>query len=152
MHFFPKGMQFKDLYSKQGREVKGKGIDLGHQRNWVFLGLTVALKEDTDTTSSQKDQLEDIVLKRTRDDQSRIDPAKAKSLAGLTAYCQVVRLAKMAYVNILERGEDGKKVYQLLAEGLTREGELTYEGPPPKPIHKEIKQALEAMYKARGRR
>ena len=144
-------MQFKDLYSKKGREVKGKGINLGHQRNYVFLGLLVAAKEDNDTGSTQKEELEQLAIQRVRDTQGRIDPIKAKSLAGITAYCQVARLAKTAFINILMRGDSGDRIYKILEEAFLREGELDYEGPPPKPIHKEIKNAVQGMYKGRDR-
>ena len=147
--YIQKGMQFKDLYSKKGREVKGKGINLGHMRNYVFLGLLVAAKEDEDVSQDQKETVERLAVSKVRDTQGRIDPIKASKLAGITAYCQVVRLAKTAFINILMRGEEGKQIYKILEEAFQREGELEYEGPPPKPIHKEIKLAIQGMYKER---
>ena len=55
--YITSAMKFKDLYSKKCRAVKGQGVDLGHQRNWVFLGLLVAMKEDTDNVIKQEQDL-----------------------------------------------------------------------------------------------
>ena len=151
--YIAQAMKFKSLYSKKCREVKGKGVDLGHQRNWVFLGLLVAMKEDTQNIlAPDQEVLETQVMHRVRNSEGHIDPTKAKALSMVTAYCQVVKLAKTAWVNILVRGEEGEAVYKVLQEALAREGEMTFEGPPPKPIHKEIKIAVQGMYKSRDRR
>ena len=150
--YITQGMKFKELYNKKCREVRGKGQDLGHQRNWVFLGLLVALKEDQDVGAPDQQILETTLMKKVRNAEGHIDPSKAKVLAGATAYCQVVRLAKVGWINILVRGDEGEAVYKILTEALTREGDLSYEGPPPKPVHKEIKTALQAMYRAKDRR
>ena len=147
-----KGMQFKEIYSKKCKEVKGKGVDLGHQRHFVFLGLLVALKEDEDVDAGQQEVLETLAMGKVRDNQGHVDPTKAHRLAGTMAYCQVVKLAKQGYINILTRGEEGDKIYQILAEARKREGDITYEGPPPMRIHKEIKFAIQGMYKTRDRK
>ena len=42
--YITQGMKFKELYNKKCREVRGKGQDLGHQRNWVFLGLLTGFR------------------------------------------------------------------------------------------------------------
>ena len=91
-------------------------------------------------------------MRRVRTADGTIDPSRAKSLSPLTAYCQVVQLTKQGWVNILVRDGEGDQIYKILAEAFTREGEMTYEGPPPKPVHKEIKMAIQSMYKGKGRR
>ena len=42
------GMQYKEQYSQDCRENKGKGVDLGHQKNYIFAGLLMAMKKDKD--------------------------------------------------------------------------------------------------------
>ena len=119
----------------------------------MFLGLLVAMKEDSENILKQEqDLLEGLAMRRVRTAEGVIDPVKAKTLSPLTAYCQAVKLTKQGWVNILVREGEGSQIYKILSEAFTREGELTYEGPPPKPIHKEIKMAIQSMYKGRGRR
>ena len=62
------------------------------------------------------------------------------------------QFGEMGWINILVRGEDSEVVCKIRSGALLREGEMTYEGPPPKPVRKEVKNAIQAMYKGRDRR
>ena len=52
--YIAKGMEFKDQSIEQCRKVKGKGVNLGHMKNDVFLGLFMAAKAEGLTPEETK--------------------------------------------------------------------------------------------------
>ena len=50
------GMKYKEQYSEYCRKNKGKGIDLGHQRNYIFMGLLMSMNKDKDLDPEGKRQ------------------------------------------------------------------------------------------------
>ena len=53
--YVDQGMKFKDQYSKDCRAAKGTGKDLGHQKNYIFLGIYVAYRADRDNPTESKE-------------------------------------------------------------------------------------------------
>ena len=144
-----KAMAMKDTYSKDCREAKGTGVNLGHQKNYVFMGVYRAMRASKDITEMEKAELEEMVGKHLRTD-GKLDVLKAKTLDPLIGYCQVVKLKRKAFINLQLRGDGANRLMELLKAELDREGTRQYDAGPPKPIHGEVKRSLERAYKGKG--
>ena len=141
--YIAKPMEFKDQYSKDCRNVKGTGKNLGHQKNYIFMGIYLAMRQDKDLSVQEKEKLETLVGLKIRTE-GTLDIGKAGSLAEMVAYCQVVRTKKKGFLNLLLRGEQGAQVMEILGKVLDNEGHRQWDAGPPKPIHREVKLSLEA--------
>ena len=108
------------------------------------------MKLSKDVTPAEKEELEKLAGEKLRTE-GRLDVTKAKLMAGTVAHCQVVRLRKKAFINILLRGQEGERMMEILQGELNREGTRKGDAGPPRPIHKEIKESLEKLRRHGGR-
>ena len=143
------GMQYKEQYSLDCREHKGKGVDLGHQKNYIFTGILMAMKQDKDLGPDGREPV-NMLLNKLRDPAGKLSLARDKEICPLVAHCQVVRTKKKGFVNILLRGPEGNLVMQHLEKAFDRDGKRQWDPTVPKPIHKDIKMAI-LDSKKRGR-
>ena len=145
--YVEKSMEWKDRYFKDCKANRGKGVDLGHMKNYVFLALFLAHKADKDGTQEEKDTMEELIGKKVRNSDGALDVGNVKALAPMVSYCQIVRTAKKGFLNITLRGEEGMKVKAILDRALGRAGKRQWDSPMQKPIHKDIKNGLDAARK-----
>ena len=143
-------LTMKDQYVKDCREKKGTNI--GDMKNYVFFGLMKALTEDKRTRPQAKAAAMEIIGKRMKNSEGEFDLTNAKKLGDLVGHCQVIRTKnrKKAFANIMIReGEEGSRVETLLFEALMMEGTRQWDSAPPKPVHKNLRDALTV---ARGKK
>ena len=110
----------------------------------------MAMQQDKDLDPEGKKTVADIlrVVRTTQGDQLTLD--KVKELSPYVAHCQVVRTKKKGFINILLRGEGGTLVMKHLEPALNRDGKRQWDPTVPKPIHRDIKNAI-LDSKRRGR-
>ena len=147
--YISQGMTYKEQYSQDCRENKGKGVDLGHQKNYIFAGFLMAMKTDKDLGPEGLAQV-NALLEKMRDTKGDLNLARVKSICHLVAHCQVVRTKKKGFVNILLRGPEGELLMQHLDKAFNRDGKRQWDPTVPKPIHKDLKMAI-LDSKRRGR-
>ena len=146
-------MEFKDQYIQDCKEVKGKGVNLGHMKNYIMMGLFVSVKKDKDASSQDKELLESLIGKGLRDTEGCLSTEFARSLEQIVAYCQVVRTKnkKKGFINILLRGEEGSRVMRVLETAFEREGKKQGDPAGLRPVHRDLRDALVSA-RAKGRR
>ena len=147
--YISKGMDFKEQYATHCRNNKGQGVNLGHQKNYIFMGLYVAMIGDSELTSEEKDKMEELVGTKLREN-GNLTLTKVKSIALMVGACQVVRTKKKGFINLALKGPEGNIVMETLTRLLDKVGTRQGDAGPPKPIHKDLKEALFASQ--RGRR
>ena len=146
--YVTQGMKFKEQYTADCRRVKGKGQVLGHQKNYVMMGMLVAMMEDKDLGAKEKEVLMKIVGSKVMTD-DKWDVTKARNLNSMVSHCQVVRATKKGFVNILLRGAEGLQVFQLLEQCMDREGERQWGHSVPRPIAKGLKMVMQEARRAK---
>ena len=147
--YIKNGMEFKEAYMKECRRVKGSGTNIGHMKNYILMGLYQAYKADADNSPADKDTMERLVGAKVRNSDKRLSISLAKELAEMVSHCQVVKTKKKGFLNIHMRGTEGTQVMSLLEAAFTREGKRQWDPPPPKPIHRDLKVALDEALKIR---
>ena len=136
------GVKMKDAYQQECRKVKGTGVSLGHMKNYCMIGLFTAAKKDETLSPDAKATLENKMGKLLRNREGRLTTEKALEIAPMVAYCQVVRTKKKGFVNLLMRAGDGMAVMEILSVALDAAGKRQADASVPKPIFREIKEAL----------
>ena len=149
--YIAEGMKMKEQYTEDCRKVRGQGVSLGHVKNYCMLGIFVAAKKDPNITEEQKQKLEELMGKHLRNGQGRLSTDNVLGIAHLVAYCQVVRTKKKGFINILMREGAGKECMEILARALDWAGKRQWDSTVPKPIFKEIKDALGQARKGAGK-
>ena len=133
----------KEVYLAKCKEVRGKGVDLGNIRNYLFMGLYLQMKEDKDMSREEMQVMEEIVGKKLRDATGTLDVVKAKNLADLVSHCSIVRTKKKGFVNVaMRRTEEGDKVKTIIRNTMAREGTLQKEVLHSAPVHGDLREAL----------
>ena len=145
--YVEKAMEYKDRYFKDCKANRGKGVDLGHMKNYVFLAMYLAHKMDPDGTQEEKDAMEEMIGKNMRNGEGSLDIGNVKTLAPMVSYCQITRTAKKGFLNMTLRGEEGMRVKTILDKALARAGKRQWDSPMNRPIHKDIKQGLDEARK-----
>ena len=145
--YVEKTMEYKDRYFKDCKANRGKGVDLGHMKNYVFLALYLAHKVDPDGTQEEKDAMEEMIGRKMRNSEGSLDIGNVKTLAPMVSYCQITRTAKKGFLNMTLRGEEGMRVKTILDRALARAGKRQWDSPMNRPIHKDIKNGLDAARK-----
>ena len=135
------GQKMKEAYQADCRQAKGTGTSLGHQKNYCMIGVFSAAKKDSNLSTEQKDTLEQLMGKLLRKE-GRLTTERALSISDQVAYCQVIRTKKKGFINILLREGPGKEVMKILTSALDLTGTRQTDASVPKPIFKEIKDAL----------
>ena len=113
-----------------------------------MLGIYLATRKDPNITDPQKAQLEDPMGKHLRNAEGRLTTEQVLAIAPMVAYCHVVRTKKKGFINMLIREGPGKEVMTILAAAFDKLGKRQSDASVPRPIFKEIKDALG---KARGK-
>ena len=145
--YVEKAMELKDRYFKDCKANRGKGIDLGHMKNYVFLSLYQAHRADQQGTQEERDTMEELIGKKVRNSEGSLDIGNVKSLAPMVSYCQITRTQKKGFLNLTLRGDDGLKVKAILDRALARAGKRQWDSPMSRPIHRDIKNGLDAARK-----
>ena len=115
-----------------------------------MLGLYAALRKDTSVKEEDKTRMEELLGKHLRDAEGRLPTERALEIAGMVAYCQIVRTKKKGFINLLMRTEHGVAAAHILAAIFDEQGKRQTEPSVPKPIFKEIKEALAAARRTSG--
>ena len=84
-------MDYKMNYSEACRKARGTGTNLGHQKNYIMMGIFLAFQADTDNSPKDKQVMEDILGTKLRNEDKKLDLGNAKELADIVAHCQVVK-------------------------------------------------------------
>ena len=128
-------------------------MNLGHMKNYIMMGLFLAVKKDKDASAQDKELLESLVGKGLRDSEGTLATENAKSLEMMVAYCQVVRTKnkKKGFIHILLRGEEGSRVMRVLETAFEREGKKQGDPAGLRPVHRDLRDALVSA-RAKGRR
>ena len=133
--------------------MKGKGENLGHMKNYVFLGLFMAAKAEG---LEQQDAatLERIIGQKVRDGEGTgtLDLSKAPQVAYLVGHCQVAKSKKKGFINIQLRGEEGQEVMRIFRSQWNKTGTAQWDPVAGKPIHKDIRDEVMQMNQAKNRR
>ena len=141
--YVDQGMKFKEQYSKDCRAAKGTGKDLGHQKNYIFLGIYVAYRADRDNPTESKEFMENHVGKLMRNTEDKLDVAKAKEISKYISFCQVIRTKKKGFINLAVREEgQGSRILQELMTAFDRAGKRQWDPAPGRPIVRDIKEAV----------
>ena len=142
-NYVTRGMEYKEAYGKACRDIKGKGQNIGHQKNYVFMGLFIALKEDKDVSEEDQKTLEKIIGSKLRDSTTNtLSLKEVKSISGIIGHCQVVRPEKKGFINLHFKGPEGMVVQKRMEEAMDREGDRQGDGGPPKPVFRDLEDAL----------
>ena len=116
-----------------------------------MIGFYAAIRKDDGILEAQKTKLEELMEKHIRNADGRLSTENALAISPLVAYCQVVRTKKKGYINLLMRTGPGLEIMEILATTLDRVGKRQTDPSVPKPIFKEIKDALvQARGKGKG--
>ena len=145
--YVEKAMEWKDRYIKDCKASRGRGIDLGHMKNYILLGLFMAHQKEAGSTQEHKDTMEAMIGKKLRNGEGKIDLGNIKNLAPMVSYCQIVRTAKKGFLNITLRGDEGMQVKVIMDQALGRAGKRQWDSPMARPIHKDLKNGLDAARK-----
>ena len=148
--YIEQAMRFKDEYIRKCRTVKGKGQDLGHMKNYVFLGLMMAGKADKRIGEQHQGILEELVGKHLRDEDGEMDISNAPKTAHLVGHCQVSRSKKKGFVNIHLRGQEGARLMQVFQAVWAQDGKQQWDPTAPNPVHRDLKLALEEVRRRKG--
>ena len=141
--YVDQGMKFKDQYSRDCRAAKGTGKDLGHQKNYIFLGIYVAYRADKDNSPESKDFMENHLGTLLRNSDGRLDVARAKEISKYISFCQVVRTKKKGFINLAIREVDqGPRILQELMTAMDRAGKRQWDPAPGRPVVRDIKDAI----------
>ena len=146
------GIEYKDLYIEKCREVKGQGIDLGHQKNYVFLGLYMAAKKAGTLSAESLQVLRDEIGNKIKNSEGKPDLGNAQKIAHLVGFCQVSRSRKKGFVNVYLRGRAGERVMEILGKEWDKIGKAQWDPQSGKPIHKDVKDGVLEMKKKKGGR
>ena len=137
------GMRMKDVYLAKCKEVRGKGVDLGNIRNYLFMGLYLQMKEDKDMSREEMQVMADVVGNKLRDATGTLDVARAKNLSDLVSHCSIVRTKKKGFVNVaMRQTEEGDKVRRIIRQTMGREGTLQKDVLHSAPEHGDLREAL----------
>ena len=121
---------------------------MGHQKNYVMIGLYAALRGEQAVSSETKARLEDLTGKKLRNNANNIDVEKAERIASMVAHCQVVKTKKKGFINLLMRGKDGLEVFEILEQVLDGVGKRQWDPQVARPQAKDLKVAVEAARRA----
>ena len=141
--YVAKAMDYKQHYSEACRKSRGTGKNLGHQKNYIMMGMFLAHQADKDSHPKEIETLETLFGTKLRNHEKKLDLSNAKELGEAVAHCQVVRTKKKGFINLLMRGQDGEAAGKILEKALDREGHRQWDPAPARPIHKDLKIALE---------
>ena len=140
--YVKKAMEMKEAYVQEARSVKGQGVDLGHMKNWVFVGLWLAMLKDRDVSTADMEEVNRQVGELVKVD-GRVMMRRAKEVARLVAYCQVTRTPKKAFLNIaFVQGSAQERLQIIFERVMQREGVRRYDVAPLKPMQRELNEAL----------
>ena len=154
------GKACQQSYFEQANKIKGNGISMGPVRNWTAVGVVTAFLQDNTRSKDEKAQMR--ALLRGRVLESYTDPAtggqkekvvlaKAQKMGELICFCQVTAGVRKSYVNVMcQDSEAGSAMKKLLDAALLNEGSRQYDTAPLKPIHRDLRSALQTA-KGRGR-
>ena len=120
--YIEKGMELKKQYSTDCSRVKGTGKAIGHQKNYIIIGLYTALKAERAASSETKERLEELMGTKLRNKDNKIDVENAEKIAPMVGDCQVIKTKKKGFINLLMRGQEGLEVFQVLEQVLNRVG------------------------------
>ena len=122
---------------------------MGHQKNFVALGLYLAAKSDGSAERHDKKGLQDLVRPRVCTGDIP-DLMKAKNLEDLVAHCQVTKTKNKCFVNLMGQDtQEGKLFLELMEKCLAKTGKRQFDPAPPQPVHKDLKIALAEARKKR---
>ena len=150
--------QFLSAFGDLARQVRGTGVNLGPPKNYAALGLLLAYLEDKQCLADNKEIVKAALRKRgalaKKGETEEIVIRKAVELQDIVLYCQVHIAKARSFINIhFEMSEEGQAIKDLLFAALMVEGKRQYETAPLKPVHRELRTALErAKGKGRGAR
>ena len=148
--YVTKGIEYRKHYSDQCRAAKGTGTSLGHMKNYVAMGLVMAYRGDKTNSRESNLAMEELVGQRLRNKERKMDLMNARQLADLVAHCQVVKTKKKSFVNILGTNTpEGQRFMTLIEAALEKEGTRQWDPAPSKPVHKDLKIALETAKRHR---
>ena len=119
--YITKGMEFKEQYAANCRKNKGQGLNLGHQKNYIFMGLYVAMMGDNDLTQEEKNMMEELVGAKLREE-GQLSLTKAPAIALMVGACQVVRTKKKGFINLALKGPEGQRIMGTLTRLLDKVG------------------------------
>ena len=142
--YVTKGLEYRKHYSDKCRESRGTKTNLGHMKNYVALGLALAYKAEKKGDPQATEAMENLLGPRVRNGEGKIDLLMARKLEDLVVHCQVTKTKKNSFVNLMgTQTTEGQLFLRLLEAGLAKDGERQWDPPPPKPIHRDLKIALE---------
>ena len=133
----------KEQWSKDCREKKGTNI--GDLKNYVIIGLLQAALQDKDISAEDKTTIRNLMTTRIQNAEGELDMTRAKRMGDLVGHCQVTRTKnrKKAFINLMFRRGEGKELERMIYAAMDREGDRQYDPAPPKPVHKNLKDALQ---------
>ena len=97
-----------------------------------------------------KTRMEELLGKHIRNADGRLSTERALEIANMVAYCQVVRIKK-GFTNLLMWTGHRVAAAQILASIFDRQGKRQTDPSVPKPIFKEIKDALATAGRTGGK-
>ena len=140
--YIREAVDYKKTYGKRCQEAKGTSKVVGHVKNYVLAGMFMSYKRDPTNSVAEKERMEELIGKLLRDDSGKLDLENSKNLDRLVAHCQVIPGKKKSYVNLKMREGDGEEVDRMIEKALLREGARQWDPPPPRAVHKELKNAM----------
>ena len=147
--YVAKGIEYRKSYGQRCSECRGSRIRVGHVKNYVLAAMYMAYKADRENAPAKRERMEELVGKKLRGEDGKLDLANAIKLEELVAHLQVVQGAKKSYINIKMREGVGREIEELLEEAFARSGERQWDPPPGRKVQKELKDALREARRGR---
>ena len=143
-------MEYKHVYIDHCRKAKGTGKDLGHQKNYIALGMYLAFMADETNGKKEKEEMEMLFGKKLRNREGKLDITMVKEISPMVGYCRVTQTKKNSFFSLLFRGPEGERMQSLLERALEKEGKRQWDPSVPDPVHKDLREALEQARKKSG--
>ena len=115
---------------------------MGDQKNYIMVGLFLALDADTEVEAEDKRTLERVVGSRIRDSEGTLDLTLVKRLAYMVAECTVVKASKKGFLTLLLRSEEGLEVFKIVEKRFEVVGKRQWDPSGGRPVARTLKKAL----------
>ena len=147
--YVQKALQIKKDYGLQCQRAAGTKV--GNIKNHLLMGVLLACLEDNQVSLEVRRELDAILGPKYRTEGICTTAHKVHKLIG---HLTVAQGKKATYMTIGVKGEEGRRMYALLRQGITILGKEQEDPPIATPVFKDLKmaeRAARAALKGRGK-
>ena len=139
--YVTKGIEMRKEYGRMCSQARGTGRKMGGVKNYLLAAFFVAHQADARAEQAKKTELEEIIGKKVRNGEGKIDMSLFHLVAGMVTHIDVAAAKHANYITIGVTGTEGRRVLEILEETWGKQAKMQEDPPPPKPVLRELREA-----------